>query len=164
MKKLSFIFLIFISCQKHSKENIEVTSNNIAKFSSHYLDGLDEYHSNQIKVSDTFALKAKISRTDSTLWVGQSNNPNFSTRIFGYEQPDIKSKKVFLFSSFTNEVEKNPYDLKFGAFYSTVFLDSLKLKFLSKESEFSKIELIRPNVNPEYIYILNAWLEIEADE
>jgi hypothetical protein len=161
MGKLSFIFLIFFSCQKQHTEDLKFVSNSTNNFSQQYLDSLDRAHTNQIKFADTRAFNAEISKTDSILWTGQSNNPNYVIRIFGYEQPSLKSKRVFLISCFTNDVDKNPFDLKYGAFYSTVFMDSIRLKFISKGTEFSKIQVIRPKLKPEYIFILNEWLEGE---
>ncbi len=75
-------------------------------------------------------------------------------KIFGYALPDVKSKKLILFSVFTNDVKDNPYKLPLGAYYETSNLqEGDKIRFVSVAGEFVKLHFITKDkkITPFYI-------------
>ena len=81
-------------------------------------------------------------------------------RIFGYEKPNLDSKKMLLISIFTTDVEKNPFNCEYGAYYESDEMQDIKLKFKENLGDFSKIELFKEN-DSKIIYFENKWLEFE---
>jgi uncharacterized protein YecT (DUF1311 family) len=83
-------------------------------------------------------------------------------RIFGYKEKDIYSEKMILLSIFTNEVENNPFECKYGAFYDTNGMKEISLKYISNEGKFLKIEIINEKEGKSDIsYMLKKWFEFE---
>ncbi|MBI1226025.1 MAG: hypothetical protein GC192_12385 [Bacteroidetes bacterium] len=80
-----------------------------------------------------YATKAIIEK-DSTVFLFA--NMKRDHRIFGYEQPDTSSRKMFLLSIFTDEVEGNPFGCPFGAYYETSKMEDMALVFDSSIGEF----------------------------
>jgi hypothetical protein len=63
-----------------------------------------------------------INKTDksfSLYWNKYDDTP----LIYGYKLPDLKSKKMICFSSFTLDVDNNPHKCVLGAYYETVELN-----------------------------------------
>lgn len=58
--------------------------------------------------------------------------------IYGYERADINSKKLICFSSFTKDVENNPHQCTYGAFYDTSDLD---IRYDSNAGDFVKLRM-----------------------
>lgn len=78
---------------------------------------------------------------DSAVWLDL--NIRKDHRIFGYEEPNFQSKKVILFSVFTDEVEGNPFVLKHGAFYGTHGMDDFQLKFIARGFGFIEVAILK---------------------
>jgi hypothetical protein len=57
--------------------------------------------------------------------------------IFGYKLPDSKSEKMICFSSFTSDVENNPYKCVLGAYYET---DGSNIEYIAIEGNFVKLK------------------------
>lgn len=91
--------------------------------------------------------------------VGLVANMHRDHRIFGYEEKDIHSKKLLLLSIFTNEVEHNPFDCKYGAYYQTSSMEGLELRYLSSEDEFLKMALISAGRTIATLYMLAECFE-----
>jgi len=70
--------------------------------------------------------------------------------IFGYSSPDKKSKKLICFSSFTKDVENNPYKCALGAYYES---DSLSIQFLSFSGNFALMELQHEGSKSDYFFV-----------
>ena len=73
-------------------------------------------------------LKATISKADSI--ISLTANIRRDPRIFGYQKPDINSKKMILLSVFTKDVEGNPFKCAYGSYYQTSNMKSMDIKFL----------------------------------
>ena len=84
-------------------------------------------------------------------------------RIFGYEKADSKSKRLWILSVFTKDVENNPLGCELGAYYD---LDNMAdngmrfKKYLGTEGDFAKIELTREGKS-HIIYIAKSWVAVE---
>ncbi|CAH8283726.1 hypothetical protein EV196_102579 [Mariniflexile fucanivorans] len=96
---------------------------------------------------------------DGSIWM--SANMKKDHRIFGYKEKDIYSTKMILLSIFTNEVENNPFNCKYGAFYDTNGMHNLKLRYIATEDDFLKIEIINEGKPIDEVYMLKQWFEFE---
>lgn len=83
-------------------------------------------------------------------------------RIFGFLRPDTTSRKLILFSVFTNEVENNPFQCQYGSYYSIEnFIQKFTLKYENEEGNFFKAEITDSLGHRENIYFEKKWLELE---
>jgi len=82
---------------------------------------------------------------------------NFSIRFdyvaFGYKNPNINSEKLFLLSIFTKDVENNPYQCKYGAYYNPSDFDGLNLKFDKIVGDFARLLIQKNNKTIDVIYM-----------
>ena len=81
-------------------------------------------------------------------------------RIFGCKLPNAKSEKLILFSPFTDEVENNPFQCKFGSHYDYVSFKP-KMKFIKYENDFAKIKILDSTFVPNFFFIQKKWIEFE---
>ncbi|WP_084274310.1 lysozyme inhibitor LprI family protein [Crocinitomix catalasitica] len=100
--------------------------------------------------------KAQINKNGS-IWM--NSNMNKDHRIFGYKKANVNSTKMILISIFTNEVEFNPFNCKYGAYYDTSGMTDLQLKYISTENEFLRIQVIKNNKNVDEIFMLKECFE-----
>lgn len=105
-----------------------------------------------------------IIEQDSTVFLMATMRKNYS--LFGYETPSTKSKKLFLFSVFTDEVEGNPSNCDYGSFYDSSEMEriGMTLKYTSDTLGFRKLMMIRNNLINDFAYVEKKWLEFESDE
>lgn len=68
---------------------------------------------------------------------------NYDHHIFGYETPDTTSKKLILFSIFTNQVKGNPYDCPLGSYYQTAGMKNMKLIYVRDQGNFIESQAMR---------------------
>lgn len=110
------------------------------------------------EIDSQYMGKAFIEK-DSSIWITASMKKDH--RIFGYKNKDIHSEKMILLSVFTNEVENNPFGCRYGAFYDTYGMKDRKLKYVSTEDDFLKIEIIQNGKSIDEVYMLKKWFEFE---
>lgn len=111
-----------------------------------------------VEIDETNIQKATISLEDSLIWI--KANMRLDHRIFGYEKPNLNSKKMLLISIFTTDVDKNPFNCEYGAYYESDEMQDIKLKFKENLGQFAKLELFKENQS-KIIYFENKWLEFE---
>ena len=104
-------------------------------------------------------LKAVVSKRDSI--ISLTANIRRDYRIFGYKKPDTISKKMILFSVFTNDVENNLFKCPYGSYYQTSSMQNMKIKFLTKNGLFIKAAIRKDNATSEIIYFLKKWIDFE---
>jgi hypothetical protein len=114
---------------------------------SHLVDGIDPDYVN----------KLIISRSDSSIWLKASMK--LDHRIFGYEKPDVHSKKMILISIFTNEVEGNPFKCPWGAYYETSDMGNIELKYVRDIGSFVEANVIEDNELRDKVYFEKKWTE-----
>ncbi|CAM4350798.1 lysozyme inhibitor LprI family protein [Gillisia hiemivivida] len=102
--------------------------------------------------------KATIQK-DSSVWITANMKRNH--RIFGYEKKNIHSSKMILLSIFTNEVENNPFECKYGAYYDTSGMTDLDLKYQNTQDEFIKIALLKKGKIIDEVFMLKKWFEFK---
>ena len=110
------------------------------------------------EIDSQYMGKAFIEK-DNSIWLTASMKKDH--RIFGYKSKNIYSEKMILFSVFTNEVENNPFGCRYGAFYDTNGMKDIKLKYVSREYDFLKIEIIQAGKTIDEVYMLEKWFEFE---
>ena len=111
------------------------------------------------EIDSEYMNKAYIEK-NGEVWM--TANMKRDHRIFGYENKDIYSEKMILLSVFTNEVENNPFECKYGAFYDTSGMKEISLKYISNEGEFLKFEIFNEKEGKsDIIYMLKKWFEFE---
>jgi hypothetical protein len=122
-------------------------------------DSIDKANANTIDLAKEDVNKATISLKDSILLISSSKFRDH--RFFGYSKPGIHSKRLILFSIFTNDVEGNPYHLPYGAYYNSSDMDSMQLKFFAYEGAFAKCTILKNNTPQDTVYIEKKWIEFE---
>jgi hypothetical protein len=129
-------------------------------FSQRNLDSLDKANFRAVSLSGGYISKATIEK-DSTIWLRADIRRDH--RFFGYEKPGVSSRRLILFSIFTNDVENNPFGCTYGSYYDTNGLDdSLKLKFVSRIGNFIRAQLIKADTDRPLIadiFFENKWLK-----
>lgn len=122
-------------------------------------DSIDRANASTINSAKGNVNKATVSLKDSLLSISSSKFQDH--RFFGYSQPDTLSKRMLLFSSFTNDVEGNPFHCPYGAYYSTTDMDSMQLKYVADNGSFAKFTLLQHNAPQEPVYIEKKWIDFE---
>ncbi len=122
------------------------------------LDSVTTAITNQQAISEEFMQKATVS-LDSSLWL--VTNMRMDHRIFGYEKPDITSKKMILLSIFTDEVKDNPFKCPYGAYYSTSDMKDMQLKFISRAGDFIKVAILKNGTKETDVYMEKKWITFE---
>ncbi|UIR54600.1 hypothetical protein LZQ00_09970 [Sphingobacterium sp. SRCM116780] len=127
------------------------------------LDSIERTNNKSVLESGDQVTKAYVHLNDGGDSIIRLNaNIRIDHRIFGYAQPDTQSKRLFLFSIFTDDVENNPFDLPLGAYYETSAMEAKKLKYINTTGNFVKAMFIDANNNPgRTLYFEKKWIEIE---
>ena len=82
-----------------------------------------------------------------------TGNIKYDDKIFGYTSPDTNSKKLILFSVFTNDVKDNPY-------YETSNLkDGDKIEFVSVTKSFINLKYISSDKTIANFYTERKYIE-----
>lgn len=84
--------------------------------------------------------KLIVQKNDSSLYLYGNIRKDY--RTFGYEKPNVNSKKLILFSVFTNYVKNNPFGCSLGSYYQTSDMH-IELKFISIVGTFMKTIAIK---------------------
>jgi hypothetical protein len=160
---------IIISCNSSTNNNqkevsdFDTTRKTIASADSTSVsataDSIDKANANAIALDNADVNRATISLKDSILLISSSKFRDH--RFFGYSKPDIHSKRMVLFSIFTNDVEGNPYHLPYGAFYNSNDMESIQVKYFNDEGAFAKFTILKNNKPQDTVYIEKKWIEFE---
>jgi hypothetical protein len=110
-------------------------------------------------INEEFIQRAIITRSDSAINVYQNIRADY--RIFGYSAPDTNSRKMILISVFTNDVEGNPYQCPYGAYYYSGGIPDTELKYTGQTAAFIRASLVKEGADPVTIYIQKEWTEFE---
>jgi len=119
---------------------------------------IDRENETSLRNSGSAITKAIIFLADSSFWLGA--NMRQDHRIFLYEKPGLTSRKLMLFSIFTNDVEGNPFRLPFGAYYETSSLSGAELKFSGQRpGQFVELLYLKDGGTPvQKMYVLRKWV------
>ena len=89
--------------------------------------------------------KVVVSKKDSS--ISFVMNTLLGQGYFGYSQPDTNSRKLILFSIANKEVKNNPFNCKYGSYYSVNDAKKYFFKFSGSKNGFSEIQMIKKNKN-----------------
>ena len=124
-------------------------------------DSLDAANEKMVSPLPELIQKAMVAKSDSTIWLTADMRKDH--RLYGYEKADRNSRRLLLFSIFTNDVEGNPFQLPFGAWYQTAGLGEKKLKYAGAYERFIKAGLWNNNGKQLVVemYFERKWFEFE---
>lgn len=159
MKKVISIFpfillLAFASCKKDSSVTDEKESRQSAA-----LDSMDLDHAKSIRTTGDLITKAYIQ--DSMLYLDA--NMRKDHRIFGYAQPDTLSERLFLLSVFTNDIEKNPFELPLGAYYELDSYHPLRIQYHDHDADFIEATATDSLGKKVKLYFERKWVQLENE-
>lgn len=127
---------------------------------SRALDSMDAENSKSVvPMDENYVTKASVSLQDSSIYL--QANMRLDHRFFGYAKPDLNSEKLLLFSIFTNDVEGNPFRCKLGAYYQTMSMDDIELKYVSSKGSFVEFIAIDKSGITTTVYFQKAWIVFE---
>lgn len=169
MKIFSIFFFLCVltSCNnanttkktKSQKSDTIISAPIISIHLSPQADSIEKTNAATIRLDGDDIQKASISKTDSS--IDLLANMKLDHRIFGYEKPDTSSKKMILLSIFTDDVKDNPFELPYGAYYSTSDVMDMELKFVRYEGNFIKVEIMKNKVVEGIVFIKKGLVEFE---
>jgi len=122
-------------------------------------DSINKINSANIETDKANTAKAYVSKDDSS--ISLTGNIRLDYRIFGYEKPDTSSKKQILFSVFTDDVEGNPFNCTYGAYYQTSDMNDMEIKYISTDGQFVKANILKGRGPQAIIFIDKRWIEFE---
>jgi hypothetical protein len=125
------------------------------------LDSIDKTNNASIIASGDKITKAFISLKEGDSIISLTGNIRQAYRIFGYGKPDTKSERLLLLSIFTNDVEKNTFGCKLGAYYDTGGMTDIKLKYIGTSGDFVKALAIDKSNKSTTIYFEKKWIEFD---
>ena len=152
--------MTILSCKESVEVNIKSEKTN-TKIESKFinLDSIQDRNNKNIEIAGNHVNKLIISRKDSLIWITSSKY--LDHRIFGYEKPNLNSKKMILISCFTADVKNNPFELPLGAYYELNI--NHKAKFLKNEKEFIVAKFILNEKDMENVYFEKKWIEFDDE-
>lgn len=140
---------------------IDTTKTSQATEKLTHLDSIEKENNESVVVSGDNITKAYVFLKDGDSTIHLTANKWQDYRIFGYEQPDIKSERLLLLSVFTNDVENNPFGCRLGAYYDTEGMGEFTLKYNSTTGNFVKATAINKANNSTTVYFEKKWIELE---
>ena len=147
MIKFLIIFLLSISLNTYSQTK-EVNK-----------DSLDWEKQGNAFLEDEYLNKLEVSKRDGSVRLYSDIKKDH--RIFGYEKPNVQSKKILLFSVFTFDVKDNPCNCEFGSYYETSSMKDIKLKYVGDVKSFIKVDLLQNNTKLGTVYFEKKWVAFE---
>ena len=169
MLSFLYFFICLTPCQSAHPNTVESSSLLLLKLSNTSYDTIPKKQNKApskqqpIIFPDTIdwsnLYKTQVSLKDSFLWVRGNIRKDY--RIIGYERPSINSKQLILFSVFTRDVQDNPHNYPFGAYYSTsdMAFEDTRFKFKGFYGNFVRTDLISEGVLLATFYFEKKWVQ-----
>ena len=148
------LLLAFASCKKDNAVTDEKENQQSAA-----LDSMDLDHAKNIRTAGDLISKAYIQ--DSMLYLDA--NMRKDHRIFGYSQPDTLSERLFLLSIFTNDIEKNPFELPLGAHYELDMYHPLRIQYQGHNEAFVEATATDSLGKETKLYFERKWVQLEDE-
>lgn len=108
--------------------------------------------------NENYLQKAVIDK-DSLITVYQNIRADY--RIFGYKAPDTNARKLLLFSVFTKDVEGNPHQCLYGAYYYSGVMEDIKMKYIGQTDSFVEAILMKNNHILTPIFLEKKWVQFD---
>jgi hypothetical protein len=112
------------------------------------------------KIDRRSVKKATISLRDSVLDVTENIRKDY--RVVGYSQPSLCAERWIIFSVFTRDVKENPYDCRYGAFYSTSASgnQAIVIKYAGQVKSFIRATLYVEGQHKATLYFERRWVTV----
>jgi hypothetical protein len=152
---LAFVLLLFVNCKS------ETSSKKVLTLSPE-LDSIERVHNQSILDSGERITRAYVDSENNRidLWA----DIKLDHRFYGYEKPDANSKRLILFSIFTNDVDGNPFGLDLGAYYSTADVEGGIFTFVSEKDDFVEAEFQDKEGKKTTLYFERKWIVLSDDD
>lgn len=150
---LSAIFLT--ECKSDSTKKEKKTS----VFSK--LDSIDFNNNKSILDSGENITKAYIYLQDSLFDLRADMRKDH--RFFGYAKPDSTSKKLLIFSIFTDDVDNNPFGYELGAHYDMTDTNGLQIKYHGSVGDFIKTIASDEEGKNTILYFNKKWIVLQNE-
>ncbi len=124
-------------------------------------DSIDKENNESVVASGDNITKAVVRLTDGDSTISLTAYIRKDHRIFGYAGPDTNSERLLLLSIFTNDVQNNPFGCTLGAYYDTIGMGALTLKYSSTNGTFVKAHAIDKAGRSTPIYFERKWIVFE---
>lgn len=122
-------------------------------------DSLEWEKQSHVFTDAEYLNKLQVSKQDGTVRLHSDIKKDH--RIFGYEKPDVKSKRKILFSVFTFDVKDNPCNCEFGSYYETSSMKDITLKYVGEVKSFIEVDLLQSDTKLGTVYFEKKWVEFE---
>lgn len=122
------------------------------------LDSIEKTNNESVVASGDNITKAFVFLKDGDSTIYLTADMRKDHRIFGYAKPDIRSERLLLLSIFTNDVEKNPFGCRLGAYYDTGGPGAPVLKYVSTAGNFVKATATGQTDRPATVYFEKKWI------
>jgi hypothetical protein len=84
---------------------------------------------------------AKVDKKTKEFYIPANSKVQF--RIFGYEFPNVSTRKMICFSSYTGDVGANMYNCPLGSYFDTgIMREGDKIVYLGPAGSFSKMNYV----------------------
>lgn len=147
---LCFLAILLLSCNSKSNKKDNLLQSK--------LDSIETANNQSILDSGDNITKAYIFLSDSSFALAADMKKDH--RFYGYKKPDVTSKKLILFSIFSNDVDGNPFNLPLGAYYDTRFNDDFSLKYSGEENGFTKVDIVGKKQS---MYFERKWIIFDEE-
>jgi hypothetical protein len=153
---ICFFFLLTLFIQCKSEKPTKKDSNSLSP-----LDSIELVNSQSVKDAGDYITKAYIDLETDEFSIRADMKRDH--RIFGYQEPDSNSKRLILFSIFTNDVEGNPFELPLGAYYDTTEMEDISIKYIGQNDDFIETEIMIEGES-NTVYFERTWVILEDDD
>ena len=149
------VFILVIGCKTESNSKKGPTL-------SPELDSIEKVNMQSIIDAGKNITKAYLDKetNEIDLWADIKKDHRF----YGYEKPDLGSKRLILLSIFTNDVDGNPFDLPLGAYYSTADIEGGIFTFKGEKEDFVEVEFKDRDDKKTTLYFEKKWIVLEEEE
>ena len=150
---LVFIFVIGCKSEQQPKKKTELQLK---------LDSIEQVNNQSIIDSGDRITKAYVDPENNRidLWADM----RMDHRFYGYEKPDTSSKRLILFSIFTDDVDGNPFNVPLGSFYSTPDVEGGIFTYINEKDGFVQAEFTDKDDQKTIIYFERKWIVLASDE
>jgi len=154
---LAITLILFVNCKS---ETTQKKDSNASLQSQ--LDSIEKANTQSILDSGENISKVYVdTETDEFAFWSDMDKDH---RFYGYEKPDVTSKKLILFSIFTNDVDGNPFEMPLGSYYDTRGLEPNKISYYDKDGDFISTEFEDVQGKVTKVYFESKWVILRGEE
>lgn len=138
-------------------------------FNLMYAHGQTKAELEKIEAENQGIIDSSTPKFLNFLWIKKNGEvylyqaPRRDHRMFGYEKPDVNSKKLILFSIFTKDVNGNPFAMPLGSYYDVFEMEKKQqayLKYIKTKKRFVEMELVKDSCKTK-LYFLKKYTRFD---